>query len=500
MAKLPISRLVNVDVVLSALAAQAQNLSTLLVLTTSAVVDVVERLRTYNTISDVATEFGTSGPEYAAALLWYQQSPQPDQIKIGRWAKTASKGKLLCGLLSGAEQALTAWKAVTTGAFKIGIDAVAVTAVSGLNFSTVNNLNGVAAIIQTALQAANAGFSAATVTWNATYFRFEIESGTTGATSKVLFLTAPTTGTDISGMLKGLSTSSGAYVADGIVAETALQAAALFDDRFGQSWYGLVMPEAVDADHLAVAGFIEATNNKHVYGVTTQNAGVLSSVVTDDICTQLKALSYDKTMVQYSSSNAYAVCSLLGRALTVKYSGNNTVITLMFKQEPGIAAEGLSETQMQALASKNCNVFVGYNNDTAIIEKGQMASGEFIDTITGADAFSIHVMNEVYNLLYTSPTKIPQTDAGSHLLVTTIESVCSMYVRNGFLAPGVWDQSGFGELAQGDFLPKGFYVYAPPVSTQLKADRQARKSVPIQVAAKCAGAVHTVDITLNISR
>ncbi len=500
MANLPISRLVKVDVVLAAMAAKAQNLSTLLVLTTSAIVDVIERVRTYNTITDIATEFGTDGPEYAAALLWYQQSPQPAQIKIGRWAKTASKGKLVCGPLSGAEQSIDTWKAITTGAFKVGIDAVGATAVSGLDFSADANLNAVAARIQAAVRAANAAFTTATVTWNAVYSRFEFESGTTGADSKVLFLTAPAAGANIAGALKGLSTSSGAYVADGIAAEDALDAVAIFDDRFGQTWYGLTIPEAVDADHLAVAGFIEATNNKHVYGVTTQDAGVLSSVITDDIATQLHALSYDKTMIQYSSGNAYAVCSLLGRALTVNYNGNNTVITLMYKQEPGIVAEALSETQMTALAAKRCNVFVAYNNDTAIIEKGQMCSGEFIDTITGADAFSITVMNEVYNLLYTSPTKIPQTDAGNHLIVTTIEAVCSKYVTNGYLAPGTWDQTGFGTLAQGDFLPKGFYVYAPPIATQLKPDRQARKSVPIQVAAKRAGAVHTVDITLNISR
>jgi hypothetical protein len=121
-------------------------------------------------------------------------------------------------------------------------------------------------------------------------------------------------------------------------------------------------------------------------------------------------------------------------------------------------------------------------------------------TITGADALAVDIQNALYNLLYTSPTKIPQTDAGTNLSVTTIEQVCGKYVTDGFLAPGVWDQAGFGNLAQGDFIGKGFYVYAPTVASQLKPDRQARKSVPIQVAAKCAGAVHSFDLQLNISR
>lgn len=495
---LPISRLVNVDVVLTALAAQAQNINTLLVLTSSAVVDVVERLRTYSTIDGVAADFGTSGPEYAAAVLWYQQSPQPQQIKIGRWAKTASAGKLLGGLLSSTEQTIATWTAITTPTFKISIDGAPIVQIAPASFAGAANLNVIASRIQTALDTEETG---TTCVWNADYARFEITSPTTGDGSSISFLTAPASGTDISAMLKGLSSSSGAYVADGIDAEDAVDAAALFDADYGQTWYALVMPEAFDyADILAVAGYIEATDNKHVFGVTTQDAGVVSTVDDSDIASQLKDLGYNKTMVQYSSENAYAVCSLLGRALTVNYNGNKTVITLMYKQQPGIVAESLTATQIGALEGKNCNVFVAYNNDTAIIEPGKMSSGEFIDFIIGADAFAIAIMNTVYNLLYTSPTKIPQTDAGTQLIMTAIAAECSRFVNNGFLAPGVWDQAGFGTLEQGDFLEKGFYIYAPPVASQATADRQARRSVPIQVAGKGGGAVHYADIIVNLSR
>jgi hypothetical protein len=64
----------------------------------------------------------------------------------------------------------------------------------------------------------------------------------------------------------------------------------------------------------------------------------------------------------------------------------------------------------------------------------------------------------------------------------------------------VWNSAGFGTLNQGDFLAKGFYVYAPAVATQNQSDREARKSVPIQVAAKLAGAVHTIDVQITVNR
>jgi len=498
--KLSISRLVKVNVILAALAAQAQNLSTILVLTSNSVLDVIERLRTYTSITDVAADFGTAGLEYAAAVLAFQQQPQASSIKFGRWAKTASAGKLLAAPLSTANQAIAAWNAVTAGSLKIGVDAVAPVDVTGMNFATDTNLNAVATRLQAAIRAANGAFVAMTVKYNADYLRFEFESGTTGATSKITFAAAAATGTDVSVMLGARATSTGAYVADGIALETALTAATLFDARFGRSWYGLVIPEGTDADQVAVAGFIEATNNKHVFGVTTQDAGAVSAVGTTDVAYLLEQLAYSCTMTQYSSHSAYAVVSLMAKALSTNWAGNNTAITLMYKGEPGIVAEDIGETQALALEAKKCNAFVNYDNDTAIIQNGVMASGDFIDMITGAHAIAVDLQNELFNLLYTSPTKIPQTDAGANMSVATCEAVCGKYVTDGFLAPGVWDQTGFGNLAQGDFLPKGFYVYAPPLASQLKADRQARKHVPIQIAAKCAGAVHTFDLQLNVAR
>jgi hypothetical protein len=307
-------------------------------------------------------------------------------------------------------------------------------------------------------------------------------------------------GTDISAMLGATSASSGAYVAQGVAAESAVAAATLFDNQFGQQWYGLVVPQAADADHLALAAFCEATTNKHFYGVTTQEAGVLNSVTTTDIAAQLKALGYNKTVTQYSSNSAYAVSSLLGRQLTVDYTGNNTTITLMYKQEPGVAAETLNATQMSALEGKNCNVFVAYNNSTTIIEPAVVASGEFIDTIVGMDAFCIDVQTALFNALYTSTTKIPQTDPGMHILATVIEGVCQQYVGNGLFAPGTWTSGGFGTLNQGDYLSKGYYVYQPTVASQSAADRAARKSVPFQIAVKLAGAVHTIDFAVTVNQ
>lgn len=490
---LPISRLISVSLTLTPQAAQQQNLSNLLILGDSAVIDVVSRMRLYNTLTQVATDFGTSAPEYLAASLWFGQNPQPTTLLIGRWAQAPSHGQLFGAPLTPTNSLIATWNAIASGGFHISVDGGASTNVAGLNFTAAANLNAVAAIISAAL-------TGATCVYNAVFNRFEITSNSTGATSTISFLTAPTAGTDISGTM-GCTVASGGYQAGGIAAETALAAATLFDSTFGQQWYGLMFASThtVNADHQAIAAFIEGATNYHFYGVSTQDAGVLNPAGVTDIAFLLSQSKFNRTAVQYSSTNAYAIASLLARILTTNYQANNTVITLMYKQEPGIVAETLNTTQIAALEAKNCNVFVAYNNNTAIIEPGVCTSGIFVDVEIGTAALVIGIQTALYNALFTSPTKIPQTNAGMHILATVIEQQCSIFVTNGLLAPGQWNSQGFGAISQGEQLAKGYYVFTPPIEQQPLAARAARLSVAYQVAAKLAGAVHDVQVAVNVN-
>lgn len=490
---LPVSRLINVSINMSPLAAQGANLNTALLLGASAVIDTGERMRIYegsDIITAVANDFGTSAPEYAAAALYCQQTPQPSQLCIGRWAKTATSGVLRGGALSAAQQAMTNWTSITTGAFKIPVDGTTKT-VSGLDFSLQTNLNGVATVI-------NGALTGATCAWNGS--QFVVTSNSTGVTSAIGYAIAPASGVDISAQL-GLTASLAGTPVPGISAESPTDAVAIFLDRFANQFLGLAFADAsvTDDQHVAVAQIIEA-DQKHLYAATTQNPQALDSTVTTDLASLFKALTLKYSFTQYSSNSPYAGVSLLGRLLTTNFNANNTTITLMYKQEPGIVAESLTTTQANALQAKNCNVFVKYSNDTAIVQTGVTPSGIFIDSVYNSIWFQNRIQTDVYNLLYQSPTKIPQTDAGNALIATVIESACAAAVNNGYLAPGVWNSGGFGALNQGDTLSKGYYVYTPAIATQAQSDREARKSVPFQIAAKEAGAIHSVDILVNVNR
>ena len=488
---LPVSRYVNVSVNLTPLPAAAPAINTCLLLGTSMVIDTATRMRPYPNIAAVAVDFATIDEEYLGAQVWFAQNPTPSLLYIGRWCKTAASGQLICGAMSAAEQALGNWTSITGGAFSVTVDGT-LQHVSGLNFAAVTNLNGVASIITTAL----AGTS--TCVWDANYERFEFTSHSSGPSSSVSFLSSPTSGTDISVMLRG-TLSCFAYEAIGLAAETALAAVTLLDSMFSSVWYALVVPSALDADHQAIGAYCEAAQPPHYYGVTTAEAGALNTGDTTSIGALLAAAKLKKTACQYSSTSPYAILSYLARILTTRWSGQNTTINLMYKAEPSITAETLNTTQANALRANNYNVCAIVINGTAIIQDGTSASGDYTDTVIGADAWAADLQTTLYNVLYTLP-KVPQTDAGMTLLANACDASSERFVANGYLGPGQWNSAGFGTLNDGDFLAKGYYVFIPPIATQAESDRAARRSPLIQIAGKNAGAVDYVDVLLTVNQ
>jgi hypothetical protein len=499
---LSVSRLVNVEVSLTTPAVSAPAINSMLILGSTAEIDARERMRNYNTISEVAQDFPSTSPEFLAAQSWFSQAPRPENVFIGRWFKTAGAGRLICRPLSAAEQAMTAWNAITTGGFDIHINGVLIQVVA-LSFAAAANMNAVAAAIAAAPVLAAVG--GANVVWDATDNQFVFTSKTTGVTSIVTFLAPPTgagTPTDISAQLGGTAAdaANGAYTVAGVAIETALTALTVIDGLFSSQFYAVVCPEGVIADHLALAAYCEAASPPHYYGVTTADPATLDPVSTTDLASQLSAFGYNKTAIQFSTTNANAISSYLARILTTAWGGQNTTITLMYKLEPGVAPEALSATQADTLAAEHCNVYAAYANTAHMIQNGVSSSGEFTDTIVGADALAGDVQTALFNVFYTTATKVPQTDPGMQLLLTAATATCSRYVSNGYLAEGTWNAQGFGTLKAGDHLSIGFYIYAPSMLLQLQADRAARRAPVIMIAAKCAGAIHTAEVVIFVNQ
>lgn len=384
-------------------------------------------------------------------------------------------------------------KAIKDGNFKIAIDGAASTELKELDFTAINTAQDIATVI-------SAKLTTATVTVD--QGKLKITSKTTGATSTVGYgEDIELNQVDLSAMLK-MSADTGLPPSDGADAESLLDAVNKMCLATSE-WYGLVLAlsgSVSDDDTLEVAQLIEAqTDVTRIFGVTVTDTRTLDAEYSDDLASRLHALNLNRSLAQYSA-NPYAICSLLGRAFTVNFNGNLTCITLMYKQEPSVEAEDLTSQQADVLKNKRCNVFVKYNNDTSIIQYGVMCGDMYIDERHGADWLQNYVQTNLWNVLYTTTTKIGQDDAGMNDLVGAVNDAMERARENGYIGAGTWNNAGFGQLKRGDYLTTGYYVYCPPMSTQAQADREDRKAVPIQVAGKLLGAIHTADVAITLNR
>jgi hypothetical protein len=488
---LAVSRVVNVTVSFAPIATPLVNFDTLLILGDSDVIDTGEVMREYNRMSDVAHDFGTTAPEYQAALLYFSQLPPPATLFIGRWANTATKGSLVGGFLSNQQKLLTNWTAITNGSFQIAVDSGAATPVVGLSFANATNLNSVASTISAALTSQNA-----TCVWNGQ--QFIIRSNTTGITSQVSPLTtASGGGTDISGRLL-MTAALMERTVTGLISETPVAAIVRVD---GRGWYACMFAGSrplTDPEHVACAAYIEAAE-MHLYGVTSAASNIVDPMTTSDLASQLMLAEYFKTVGQWSTNNQYAIASFFGRAFTVDFEGSETTITMKFKVQPGVTPEVLSASQASAIASKRFNICVMYENGVAIVEQGVVSGPAWFDEIHGTDWLANRLQTDIFNILYQLP-KVPQTNPGIQILVAGADGGLSQGVTNGLIAPGVWRAGGFGTLQYGEYLAKGWYTWANSVDNQPQSEREARVAPLIQVAIKLAGAVHHSDVLVNVNR
>lgn len=59
----------------------------------STVIPISERLRAYSAPDDIGDDFGVDSEEYAAATIWFSQSPQPTLLYVGRWVDSLTSAE-----------------------------------------------------------------------------------------------------------------------------------------------------------------------------------------------------------------------------------------------------------------------------------------------------------------------------------------------------------------------------------------------------------------------
>jgi len=409
------------------------------------------RLRQYaSAAAMIADGFTALEAEYIAAALYFSQASNPQFVWIGRQDLTAIG---------------TATVDVGGTGYVVG-DVVTVTQAGGSN----GNLTVLAV---TAGVVTSVG---TTVGNQGTGYALAVGLTTTGGTGTGLTVTITALGESFL---------------------EAVEACALANN----SWYGVMCCGAVDADHLALAAWSTTNWQTGMYFGSSADAGIPAGTPAN-IALQLQTLknraflSYNTTQSALYPNNIYAAAAILG-----EYCGLNTGLagssfTLNLKSLTGIAPEPLSQTQYATITAANCNTVASFGPYDGYLVTGILSSGEFFDQIMYRAMLVNQIQTNLMNLLISVP-KVPQTNAGEHLLIGQVDQACSNMANIGYLGAGTWRGAAVLNLQDGDVLPLGYLSQAAPYSQQSSGDRAARKAMPIYCAILEAGAVHSVVIQVN---
>lgn len=467
-----------------------------------------ERLRLYTSLTGVQVDYASTTEPYKAAREYFAQSPRPLELYIGR-VFTTDQGAYAFSRATDA--VYTDFTSITDGEFAVTIDG-AQEDITGLNFSTDTDMDDVAATVQAGLQAiGTGGYTAATFTWDATTTQFKLTSGTTGDTSTIgatgLSTVSGGSGTDISGdALLAFYDDPGddtdnlvivdGYTVGGIADELAL----LYDTAAGclnKRWYGLALTkEFRDAgspslpanfDIRDAAAWAEA--NFVLMGTTSNDPNVLLTASVDDVASDFYEAGYSRSFVFYHDREAYyPEMSVLARALAVDYDGVETVITLKFKDLPGVPVVPISSADLTVLNAKRANVIAQVAGGLRYNREGTMSSSNwYIDERRNLDALSDEIESRVLTLLL-QQNRVGFNERGRAQINSAIDAACAQFVRNGTLTTRL-NEDGTYNLA---------YTISIPLATQLSiGDRQAREWNGITVDANLTGATHSCSILVN---
>ncbi len=279
--------------------------------------------------------------------------------------------------------------------------------------------------------------------------------------------------------------------------ETELQAVTK-SRAVNENWYVMSFAYAVaDTNIDAIAAAVEAFDTPTIFIHQTSDAKCLQASTTN-ICKTLQDKGYSRTAVFYSTqanfSNAVA-----GLVCGMNSMENNSAYTLAYKSVVGFTAESLDDIQYDNLMSYNGNAYAEFGRRYTFIFQGVMANGSHLDEVYLLDAAKFLLQQNVISGLV-GQRVIPQTNSGVSKLISFCTDACERMLAIGIIAPGIWGGENVLNLSTGDAIPGGYYIQAGSLSEQSASDRAARKSPPIYVCLKGAGAIEFVVIKVYVNQ
>jgi hypothetical protein len=280
-------------------------------------------------------------------------------------------------------------------------------------------------------------------------------------------------------------------------AETAVEAlnACRLANR---EWCTVAICGLEKADVLLVAAAVEPMIPTAIYFYTTADADVPAGTE-GNVFLSLQALSYQRSIGQYDPNQDDAVAAVMGYAMGANTGLANSAYTLANKSLVGISPVDVTQSQYENILNAGGNVYANFGATYNMFEQGKVANGYPFDEVLNLDKLANDVQLAAIDALRVGP-KIPQTEAGMTAYMNRLKSPLEQAKNIGFIASGRWTGPDILGLAYGDVLPNGYDILAESITSQSDADRQARKSPPIYIPIKLAGAIERAVIQVFVNQ
>ena len=412
-------------------------------------------------------------------------------------AKTpATAGYLHGGAISAAP---FAFKSVNAGALDISIDGT-LHELTGLNFSSVEDLAGVAGVLETALSAwatvelevdhlmitskttgasssvsfasnpggssepdptpttdlAGAlGLTSATgateaqgtpeiqpagpsVTYSSQTGAFQITSSTTGADSSVSYPTPTTSGTDLGALLL-LTEQAGAVQSVGMAAQT-LPDCMTNVLLYARDWvtFGTVWEPELD-DKISLARWCAGYDTRFAYVMwDTDNAAQVAGSTASAGYQIAKVLELDGTVPVFNTPELAAW--VMGTAASINFEETNGRLTFAFKQGEGLAVTCDNDENYDALIANGYNCYADFataSSQFKFFQNGQV-SGKWGWLATYLDAIAIKDGLQLNLLdLFKAVKCIPYNESGYGMIRTACLDTITRFLDFGAIRTGV---------------------------------------------------------------
>lgn len=416
--------------------------------------------------SAVGEYFGTDSDEYRLAGNYFladsNSSAKPNVLWIYRKVDESASAFIR----GNAPLGLPALQEVTNGGFTIKINGTDQT-ISALDISGLTSYSAIATQITSQL-------TSATCSWDSGFQAFVVETTATGEEATIGFATAPSSGTDISGML-GLTSGT---ISQGAVETSLTDTMEGCVNSNSNFWSFMPVWKETSTEALQLAQWCNNQGVRFMYAmVDTSNDGLTPN---NSACLAAQVSDYYGVCSLYNTKELGAMAMGIGAAINpAQLNGRKT---WAYKQQNGLAFTVDDETAAPVLLANGYNFYGNYataSNQFKLFQNGQISgNAKWLDTYYGQVFIKDGLQNAWLNALMQNNT-VPYNEAGYNILRAAAMDTINTAVNAGFIREGVslsesqkaTVQSEAGLDISGALQTQGWYLQILDPTTIVRQER-----------------------------